>query len=125
MTSKSRLGFTLIEVLVAMAILAVVVAAAIALIAQSTRLVAQSETKLYASIVADNAMAEALAEDSAAFGDKEGEVDLAGANWTVIRTVTKLETAGAARIDVVVRRAGAAQTLVRISTIRRTKSDAS
>ncbi|MBY0422045.1 MAG: type II secretion system minor pseudopilin GspI, partial [Parvularculaceae bacterium] len=120
MTGRMRGGFTLIEVLVALAILSVVIVAAIALVAQSTRLVAQSEKRLYASIVADNAMADALARVDAALGDEESEVDLAGGKWTVVRTVTKLEGLGASRVDLAVRRAGDAQTLVRISTVLRT-----
>lgn len=54
-------GLTLVETLVALAILGGVAAGVLAMLAQSARLLADREERLLAEIVAHNAMAEAMA----------------------------------------------------------------
>lgn len=111
-------GFTLIEVLVALVVLGAIASAAIALIGQNTRYLTAAEDRQLASIVADNAMVEALSLALVDVGAGETEAEFAGERWTVTRTVAESGAAGLLRVDVTVRRAGAAQTLARATTIR-------
>ncbi len=113
-----RRGFTLIEVLVALVVLGAIASAAIALIGQNTRFVSSAEARLLASIVADNAMVEALSLPLLERGDSEAEAELGGERWTYVRTVADPGVEGLLRIEIAVRRAATAQTLARVTTLR-------
>lgn len=120
---RSRGGFTLVETLVALLVLGLVGAAAIALVGQNLRAAASVENRLYASILADNAMVDALARDGALErGETDEAAELAGRKWTIVRTVSDAPVAGLARIDVAVRLEGGAQTFARATTLRREKA---
>lgn len=121
--TSPRRGFTLIEVLVALVILGAVASAAIALISQNTRYVSSAEDRVIASIAADNAMVEALSLALVEIGATEKEVNFAGARWAVTRNIAESGVDGVLRVDVSVRRAGAAQTLARATTLRPVRSE--
>ena len=113
-------GFTLIEVLVALVVLGAIAAAAIALIGQNTRYVTAAEDRLFASIVADNAMVEALSLVALDRAETETEIAFAGERWTVSRVVADSGVEGLSRVDIMVKRVGAAQVLARASTLKST-----
>jgi general secretion pathway protein I len=110
---------TLVEVLVALAIMAAVAAAILALISQNTRFVAAAEDKLIAGMAADREIVEALA-GSGPFerGAEELEREFAGRRFRVTRTVTELGVEKLLRIDIVVRDAAGRQALASATTIR-------
>lgn len=75
-------GFTLLEVLVALAIFALIAASVLTASARSVRTAAQLEDKTLAMWVADNRLTELqLADIPPADGRDEGQVAFAGRNW--------------------------------------------
>lgn len=75
-------GFTLLEVLVALAIFALVAASVLTASARSVRTAAQLEEKTLAMWVADNRMSELqLADAPPNDGRDHGQVAFAGRNW--------------------------------------------
>ena len=113
-------GFTLMEMLVALAILAVL---ATTLVTQSGNFSAQLfrlEDKTVALWVAQNALDEARLEERAAEAQKpvEVEVEMAGRTWLVSRSITPTERAGFSRIEVGVTRDGDEEQLLSLSGFR-------
>jgi general secretion pathway protein I len=79
---KRARGFTLLEVLVALAIFALVAASVLTASARSIRTAAQLEDKTLAMWVADNRLSELqLAEAPPADGRDQGQVEFAGRRW--------------------------------------------
>lgn len=75
-------GFTLLEVLVALAIFALVAASVLSASARSLQTAARLEDKTLAMWVADNRLSELqLAETPAADGRDQGELEFAGRRW--------------------------------------------
>lgn len=75
-------GFTLLEVLVALAIFALVAASVLTATARSLQIAARLEDKTLAMWVADNRLTELqLEKQPVANGDEQGEVMLAGRRW--------------------------------------------
>lgn len=116
--ARTRNGFTLIEVLVALVVLGAIATASIALIGQNTRYIASAEDRLLAAIVADNATVEALSVAVLERGETETEIEFGGASWVYARKVIDPGVEGLSRIDIAVRRAGGTQTLARVTTLR-------
>jgi general secretion pathway protein I len=106
---RAEAGFTLIEVMVAMAVLGLAVLALIRLGAANASTAARVEDVLLADIVAENAVVDALTQPEApAFGETSGTVVNAGLNWTVTRQVARTENPHMMRISVSVRGPGGA-----------------
>ncbi|WP_296271331.1 type II secretion system minor pseudopilin GspI [Pseudomonas sp. UBA6323] len=79
---KGARGFTLLEVLVALAIFALVAASVLTASARSVRTAAQLEDKTLAMWVADNRLTELqLADTQPADGRDQGQVAFAGRRW--------------------------------------------
>lgn len=98
-------GFTLVEVLVAMAILAIALGASLRLISQQTRVTAALEDRVFAHWVALNTLEErrlGLSAPSGASG-----VDMGGARWDV-ETQDEPGPAGLIRVEIRVRSDGRA-----------------
>ena len=111
-------GFTLMEVLVALAILAVL---ATTLVTQSGNFSSQLfrlEDKTVALWVAQNALDEARLEERAAEAQKPVEVEMAGRTWLVSRSITPTERPGFSRIEVGVTRDGDEEQLLSLSGFR-------
>jgi general secretion pathway protein I len=102
-------GFTLIEVMVAMAVLGLAVLALIRLGAANAMTAGRVEDVLLADIVAENAIVDALTQpEPPPLGETSGTVVNAGVNWTVTRQVARTENARLIRISVAVRGPGGA-----------------
>jgi general secretion pathway protein I len=98
--SASRFGFTLIEMLVALAVFALAAMALLNLSGESTRSAARVEARTLGGVVAENVAAEAMIAPSLPVGETAGEVEMAGRVWRWRRVVTGTELAGMGRIDV-------------------------
>lgn len=118
-SGRAQRGFTLVEVLVALAIMASVAAAILALIAQNTRFVASTEEQMIAGLAADREMVELLARSAPLErGDEQGARELAGRTFVVMRTVTEIAIEGLVRIDVEIRDQSGRQVLASATTIK-------
>ncbi|TIH09244.1 type II secretion system minor pseudopilin GspI [Pseudomonas leptonychotis] len=79
---KRSAGFTLLEVLVALAIFAMVAASVLTATARSLQTAARLEDKTLAMWIADNRLTELqLAPSPVADGHEQGELDFAGRRW--------------------------------------------
>jgi general secretion pathway protein I len=98
-------GFTLIEVLVALAIVAIGMAALLAALGSSADSITYQRDKSFAEWVALNRIAEArVATKRPTKGAKNsGEVEMAGVKWRWQEEVLETEVKGILRIDVSVR----------------------
>lgn len=119
-SAESQRGLTLIETLVAMAILSLVVTAILGLIGQSSRFMSTSEDRVIAGVLVDNLMVETMAGAAPLErGEAESEIEFAGANWIARQTVNEIGVDGLVRVDLAVRRADSAQVLAAATTLKR------
>ncbi len=115
---RSQRGLTLVETLVALAILAGVVLAAYSMIAQSARFAAIEQERLIAGIVADNQTTQTLLSAAPpSQGEEVTEIEAAGRKWTVTRVVTEASE-DLLRVDIAVRGDGGVQILARVKSLR-------
>lgn len=97
-------GFTLIEVLVALTIVAVGMAAVLGTLNSSADTIVYLRDKTFANWVGLNQIAQVrLSGQQPAIGDSDGKVDFAGRNWTWHQTVSTTQVPGMERIDIDVR----------------------
>ena len=102
-TARHR-GFTLIEVLVALAIVAAGMAAVLGALTSSADTVSYLRDKTFANYVALNQIATLrLSGQAPTSGDTEGDSDMAGRKWHWHQTVSATQVPGMVRIDVSVR----------------------
>ncbi|EKO3923066.1 type II secretion system minor pseudopilin GspI [Vibrio metschnikovii] len=78
--SKRKRGFTLLEVLVALAIFATAAISVIRAVTQHVNTIGYLEDKMFAAMVADNQMAKVMLTP-ASLATKEGKEELAGRTW--------------------------------------------
>ncbi|MDD1783585.1 type II secretion system minor pseudopilin GspI [Enterovibrio sp. ZSDZ35] len=99
---RASRGFTLIEVLVAMAVFAVSALAVMNVSNQQVNTLSVLEEKTIAALVADNQLALLMLEDKAPSSAKNGKSEMAGREWywTVKPIATEQKTLRA--IDVIV-----------------------
>jgi len=97
-------GFTLIEVLVALAIVAIGMAAVLGALTSSANTLAYLRDKTFAQWVALNQIATLrLSGQMTPTGNSDGDTDFAGRSWHWRREVTATQVPGVVRIDVKVR----------------------
>ena len=97
-------GFTLIEVLVALAIVTIGMAAVLGALPSSANTVSYLRDKTFAQWVALNQIATLrLSGQMTATGNSDGNTDFAGRSWHWRREVTASQVPGVVRIDVRVR----------------------
>jgi general secretion pathway protein I len=97
-------GFTLIEVLVALAIVAIGMAAVLGALTSSANTVAYLRDKTFAQWVALNQIATLrISGQMTPTGNSDGNTDFAGRSWHWRREVTATQVPGVVRIDVKVR----------------------
>ncbi len=113
-------GFTLIEVLVALAVFSIAVLAHLNLQTENTRTASSLQDKAIAQIVAENRIAELLLlEIPPDLGTESGEEAMAGQNWVWEQIVTRTPGADLRQIDVSVRIEDAEQVLASVTAFRR------
>jgi general secretion pathway protein I len=106
-----RRGFTLIEVLVALAIVTVGMAAVLGTLTSSADTVVYLRDKTFANWVALNQIALVrISGQLPAAGKSDGDTDFAGRKWHWHQEVTATQVTGIVRMDVSVRPADAAST---------------
>lgn len=111
-------GFTLLEVLVALAVFSLAALALLRLQGASLSNVARLDEKLLAMIVAQNLAVETrLLVPAPAYGESRGEVPNGGRVWRWQREVVRTPDAGLQRVDIRVRDAGG-QVLADVLLIR-------
>lgn len=113
-------GFTLVETLVAMAVLAIAAVALVQVQAQSVRTFTAVETSALAQIVAENQMTESLiAQTPLGSGNTSGTVDLGGRTWRWSMEVSATNDPELKRVEIGVRpqdEEGEAATLIGFTT---------
>lgn len=117
-TIGGQRGLTLVETLVAMAILAAIAISAFALLSQGANFAANERDRLAASIVADNLMVEELLRAAAPdLGERSGELEFAGRafEWS---TVVSDGGEQFRKILLTVRLKGSPQTLARVESVK-------
>jgi len=108
-------GFTLIEVLVALAILALVMLALVRVAAQEADSLRHLRERSHAEWIASNAIAEARISGSIQPGRREGEVEFGGRRYRWLLDVQDTPVAGIRRLDAVVFAADAVEPLGQLS----------
>ena len=100
-------GFTLVEVVVAMAIAAIALVALVTALGQTTKNTAHLREKLFAQWVASNAVNQMwLTTNFPAKGKQEGDETLGGLEWRWVREVTETPNPLVRRVDISVYRLG-------------------
>lgn len=98
---RAARGFSLIELLVALAVFALVVVGLLNLAGESVRTAVHVEESVLAGIVADNVAAESqLLEPAALVAPAEGSEHLGGHDWRWRRKAAATGSDGLLRIDV-------------------------
>jgi len=103
-TTKSA-GFTLIEILAALGIMAVGIAAVTQLATQSIKGTSRVEERVMGNWVAANRMAQYRLDARVklpAAGSGNNEVEMGGRGWIISETVTPTEAEGTVRVEVTV-----------------------
>ncbi len=112
-------GFSLIEVLVALAIFSIAVIAHLHLQSENARTVAALEQRAYARIAAENRLAETLARSAVLeIGTESGESEIAGLRWAWTERISTTRDAGMLRVDVTVSDETTGQLLAEVSGFR-------
>jgi general secretion pathway protein I len=107
-TLRRTSGFTLVEVLVALAIVTIGMAALLTALGSSADSASYQRDKTFAEWVALNRIAEVrLAQQKPQKGKSDGEAEMAGQKWKWAQEVLETEVKGILRIDVSVRPADA------------------
>ncbi|MCR5881093.1 type II secretion system minor pseudopilin GspI [Phenylobacterium sp. J367] len=98
---RAEQGFTLLEMLVALAVLSLGALALLNLAGESTRQATAVEDRFFAGVVAENEAVEALTAPVApALGEEGGEASLGGQTWRWTRAVSRTTDPGVLLIDV-------------------------
>ncbi|MET3836004.1 general secretion pathway protein I [Brevundimonas sp. UYEF29] len=95
-----RDGFTLVEMLVAMAVFGLSAMALLNLAGENTRSAARVESRTLGGVVADNLVVEAVIAPSLSDGVSNGRTNLAGRDWSWTRIVAPTDVADIQRVEV-------------------------
>ncbi|WDI31246.1 type II secretion system minor pseudopilin GspI [Hyphococcus flavus] len=113
-------GVTLVETLVALAVMGFVVAGLLVLIGQNTRFASSMEERTYASIAADNLMVEALTLSNAReIGETDGQTIVGDRTWNFRRIVSETPIENVVRIDIEITPPDGEQVLAFTTSLRR------
>lgn len=115
--SAADAGFSLIELMVALAVFALTVLALLNLAGENTRSAVVIEESVLAGVVADNRAVEAMLAAPAQLA-AEGREQAGDRGWRWARTVSATESDGIVRIDIQVRPADEDRLAAEISLFR-------
>ncbi|MGH8198537.1 MAG: type II secretion system minor pseudopilin GspI [Steroidobacteraceae bacterium] len=110
MRARCNRGFTLVEVVVALAIVAIGMLAVFKTIGDTVNNVSYLRDRSFAAWIADNRITEIrLSGEMPSVDETAGELDYAGRHWHWVTRVSQTPVEGLRRIDVSVRREGDAE----------------
>lgn len=113
-------GFSLLEVIVALAVFSLGALALLNVTGESTRAQEANQTRAIGRIVAENQLVEAMAlKEPPAQGTTSGTERAMDRSWAWERTITPTEEPRILRIDVRVHEEGQTQTVAEFSSFRR------
>lgn len=119
MPPRADQGFSLLEVVVALAVFSLGALAAMNVLGQGSRSATADEARLIAGIVAENALAEAMVQrETPAIGQTRGTEKSMMRTWAWEMRVAPSPEPRIVRIDVSVREEGHDQVLAEISSFR-------
>lgn len=119
MPARADPGFTLIEVLVALAIMSLAVLALLNLAGENSRAAGATEARAMAAVVAENRAVEDMAAPvPPVLGDSAGTEIAGGRNWRWTRTVAATADPRVLRIDVRVVPDGGDRTAAEVAVFR-------
>ena len=96
-------GFTLLEVLAALAVISIALVALFSSLSQGTRLTSRVEERMIGNWVASNTMTETKSTTNwPQLGEQNTDVEMAGRTWHVIQSVKPTEDENIRRIEVTV-----------------------
>lgn len=105
MSRPDERGFTLVEVVVALAIVAIGMLAVFKTIGDTTHNVSNLRDRSFATWIADNRITEIrVSGEMPSVEETAGEVEFAGRSWHWVTKVSQTQVKGLRRIDVSVRR---------------------
>lgn len=93
-------GFTLVELLVALAVFSLAAMALLNLAGENTRSAARVDDRVLGGVVAENLAVEAAIAPRMAEGQTSGRTPLAGRQWQWTRTVAATDDPDILRIDI-------------------------
>lgn len=104
-------GFTLVELLVALAVLSLGLVALLNVTGENVRAAGHIRESVVGGIVAENRLVEAMLDAEAQeMGTKSGEEDMAGRRWLWERKISPTGNPNMQRIEVTIRPAGEGET---------------
>ncbi|GJL90722.1 type II secretion system minor pseudopilin GspI [Hyphococcus sp.] len=119
--SKQR-GVTLVETLVALAVMGFVVGALLVLIGQNSRFAASMRERTMASIAADNLMIKALVlEEAKEAGEIQGDISVGDQTWAYRREIIETGVEDILRIEIDVSNPETGQVVAHATSMRRTQ----
>ena len=95
-----RAGFSLLEVLIALAVFGLAALALLNLAGENTRSAARVEARTWGGVAADNLAVEATLAPTLPEGVTTGSTRLAGRDWRWTRTVIAAGVGGMQRVDI-------------------------
>ena len=122
MARKSQKGVTLVETLVALAVMGFVIGSLLVLIGQNSRFAAAMRDRTMASIAADNLMVEALIlREATETGEDAGDITIAGNVMEYRRTIIETGVDDVVRIDIEILAPETQQRLAHAVSMRRAR----
>ncbi|WP_374515512.1 type II secretion system minor pseudopilin GspI [Brevundimonas sp.] len=100
MADPARKGFSLVELLVALAVFSLAAMALLNLSGENTRSAARVEDRTLGGVVAENLAVEAAVTPGLAEGESAGVANLADRSWAWTRTVAATDDPDLLRVDI-------------------------